>query len=156
MAINVEDRLKELHIELPEISPIGLYQPAVKSGSLIYVSGQLPRVEGRMVSPGRVGREVTLEAARKAARLCLINALAALRHELGSLNKLLRIIKLTGYVTSGVGFCDQHKVIDGASELIQEIFGEAGGHARAAVGVVELPMGAPVEIELVAELKLRS
>lgn len=153
--MKIEERLKELHIILPDEKeePVGQYSPTVKSGRLIFVSGQLPKAEGRLTHQGRVGREVTLESARKAARTCVINALSALKDAIGNLDKVTKVVKLSGYVTSGVGFRDQHKVIDGASELLVEVFGEAGRHARSAVGVVELPLGAPVEIEIVFEIK---
>ncbi len=147
--MSVEKRLAEMHINLPQLDAIGDYRPAVKAGRLVYISGQLPKTEGRIAYVGRVGREITLEAARKAARLCVINALAALKDVVGNLDKVQQIVKVTGYVTSGVGFREQHKVMDAASELIGEIFGPAGQHARSAVGVVELPLGAAVELDMV-------
>jgi enamine deaminase RidA (YjgF/YER057c/UK114 family) len=150
--VSFEKRIQELHIDLPEVAAVGNYAPAVKTGRLVYVSGQLPKAEGRLTHTGRVGRELGLEEGRRAARTCAINALAALKSAVGSLDKVQRIVKLTGYVTSSVGFQDHHKVIDAASDLLVEIFGPAGKHARAVVGVVELPMGAPVEIELIAEV----
>jgi enamine deaminase RidA (YjgF/YER057c/UK114 family) len=151
--MSVEKRLAEFNIVLPDLSPSGNYRPAVRVGKLVYVSGQLPKAEGRLAFSGRVGREINLEAARKAARLCVINALAAVKGVCGNLDKVNRIAKINGYVCSTVGFQDQHKVMDAASELVCDLFGEAGHHARSAVGVIELPLGAAVEIDMIAELK---
>ena len=147
-----DERLIELKITLPEVLVAGLYQPAVRSGNLLYVSGQIPRTEGRLPYRGKVGGEVNLESARRAARLCIVNGLAVLKKELGSLDRVKQIVRMTGYVASSEGFTDQPKVIDGASELLIDLFGEAGRHSRVAVGVAELPLGAPVEIELIVEL----
>ncbi|MDO8461939.1 MAG: RidA family protein [Deltaproteobacteria bacterium] len=149
--MGIDQRLRDLQIQLPEIQVAGLYQPAVKTGNLIFVSGQLPKSEGRIVSQGKLGGDVTLEIGRRAARTCLVNVLAVLKSELGSLDKVKQIIRLTGYVASAPGFKDQPKVIDGASELLVELFGPLGRHSRVAVGVAELPMGASVEIDLIAE-----
>ncbi len=151
--MSFDKRIQELQIDLPEVEALGNYKPAVKSGRFVHISGQLPKSEGRIAYVGRVGRELTLEAGRRAARLCIINCLAALKSEIGKLDKVTRVVKITGYVTSGVGFREQHKVLDAASELLVEVFGPAGKHARAAVGVVELPMGAPVEIDMICEVK---
>ncbi len=151
--MSIAKRLEELQIVLPEIEALGDYKPAVKTGRLVHVSGQLPKAEGRISFVGRVGRELTIEEGRKAARLCIINCLAALQNELGNLEKILKVAKINGYVTSGVGFREQHKVMDAASELIVEIFGPAGKHARSAAGVVELPLGAAVEIDMLVEVK---
>lgn len=149
----IEDRLRELQILLPEVAAVGNYLPAVRSGNLLFVSGQLPKVEGKIAYRGRVGREVTLENARRAARACVINLLAVLKQELGSLDKVKKIVRVVGYVNSYPGFQDQAKVMDAASDLLVELFGENGRHARVAVGVVELPLGAAVEIELMAEFR---
>lgn len=151
--MSIAKRLQELQIVLPEIESIGNYRPAVKSGKLVYVSGQLPKAEGRIVHVGRVGRELNLEAARKAARLCVINCLTALKSEIGNLDKVQKVVKVNGYITSGVGFRDLHKVMDAASELIGDVFGPAGKHARSTIGVVELPMGAAMEMDMIVELK---
>lgn len=151
--MKIADRLEELHIQLPEVAAAGNYSPVLKSGRHVYVSGQLPKTEGRIAHKGRVGREVTLESARKAARLAIINCLAALQDHLGSLDKVQRIVKVTGYITSAVGFTEQHKVMDAASDLLVDIFGPTGKHARAAVGVVELPLGACIEIDMIVETK---
>jgi enamine deaminase RidA (YjgF/YER057c/UK114 family) len=151
--MSIEKRIAELQIVLPEIEALGNYRPAVKAGKLVHISGQLPKAEGRISYTGRVGRELTLETARKAARLCVVNCLAALKSEIGNLDKVQKVVKLNGYITSGVGFRDQHKVMDAASELVVDVFGPSGKHARSTVGVVELPMGAAVEIDMVVEVK---
>jgi enamine deaminase RidA (YjgF/YER057c/UK114 family) len=149
----IEARLKELGIALPEVArPVAAYVPAVRSGAYVYVSGQLPVVGGRPTVTGKVGAEVSPEAAKLAARTAGINALAALA-SVASLEKVKRIVKVTGYVASAVGFTGQPAVVNGASELFKEVFGSAGEHARAAVGVAELPLGVPVEIELLAEVE---
>ena len=147
------DRLKELQVILPEVAPAGNYVPAMKTGNLLFVSGQLPKVEGRIAYKGRLGKDLNLESGRKAARACVANLLAVLQQELGTLEKVKKIIKVTGYVNSYPGFQDQSKVMDAASELLVEVFGEAGRHSRVSVGVIELPLGAAVEIEMVVEVK---
>ena len=145
--------MKELGIEIPQISaPLGSYKPAVVSGDLIFVSGQLPIREGQLLYKGKVGGEVSLEEAIEAAKVAAINSLSVMKWELGNLNKVGRIVKVTGYVSSAPGFELQAKVLNGASDLFYEVFGEEGKHARAAVGVYELPLGAPVEIEVIAEI----
>lgn len=149
--MTLEDRLRELQIVLPEVGIAGNYLPAVRSGRLLFVSGQLPKVEGRIAFKGRVGKDVDLETARRAARACAINILAVLKQDLGSLDRVKRIVRLNGYVNSYPGFQDQPKVMDGASDLFVEVFGEIGRHTRAAVGVVELPLGAAVEIDAVIQ-----
>ena len=152
-AIKAEEKLKELGIEIPQISaPLGSYKPAVVSGDLIFVSGQLPIREGQLLYKGKVGGEVSLEEAIEAAKVAAINSLSVMKWELGNLNKVGRIVKVTGYVSSAPGFELQAKVLNGASDLFYEVFGEEGKHARAAVGVYELPLGAPVEIEVIAEI----
>ncbi|MGQ0794221.1 MAG: RidA family protein [Deltaproteobacteria bacterium] len=149
----VEDRLKELGIELTlPPKPIGAYKPAVVSGNMIYVSGQLPMRAGQLLCRGKVGAEVSLEEAAEAARVAAINAIAALKAELGSLERVQRVVKVVGYVASAPGFVQQANVVNGASNLLFDVFGDRGVHARAAVGVFELPLGAPVEVELIAEI----
>ena len=148
-----EARLREIGHELPEVSePAGAYVPASRSGALIFTAGQLPFEGGELSVTGKVGETVTPENAREAARLCALNALAAAAAEAGGLNRIARVVRITGYIASAPGFNRQPEVLNGASELIGEVFGEAGLHARSAVGVAELPLGAPVEVELVAEL----
>ena len=146
-------RLRELGLELPAVpEPAGSYVPATRAGTLIFTAGQLP-FEGREPrNTGKVGDAVNLEEAREAARLCALNALAAAAAEAGGLNRIARVVKVTGFVASAPDFNRQPEVINGASELIGEVFGKAGLHARSAVGVAELPLDAPVEVELVAEL----
>ncbi len=140
-------------IELPPVPvALGFYRPAVTVGSFVYVSGQLPLREGRLLFKGKVGSEVSVEEAIEASRIAGINALSAIKEELGTLDRVKRIVKVTGYVASAPGFEMQAAVINGASELFYQVFGENGIHARAAVGVYELPMGAPVEIEVIAEI----
>ncbi|CAN5251372.1 RidA family protein [soil metagenome] len=147
-----EDRLKDLGYELPAVPrPAGSYVPAARAGALLFTTGQLPLREGRLTYTGKVGSDVSTEEAKEAARLCAINALAAVKAEAG-LENVRRVVKVTGYVASAAGFNDQPGVVNGASELLGEIFGEKGLHARSAVGVAELPLDAPVEVELVVEL----
>ena len=153
MANDPEARLRELGYELPEVpEPAGAYVPALRAGSLIFTAGQLPLEDGELFKIGKVGDAVTLEEARDAARRCALNALAAAAAEAGGLDRIARVVKVTGYVASAPDFTRQPEVINGASDLIGEVFGEAGYHARSAVGVAVLPLDAPVEVELVAEL----
>ncbi|SFB61057.1 Enamine deaminase RidA, house cleaning of reactive enamine intermediates, YjgF/YER057c/UK114 family [Amycolatopsis marina] len=145
-------RLGELGIELPGVAaPVAAYVPAVRSGSQVLTSGQLPFVEGSLPETGKVGGEVSPEAAKGHARTCALNALAAVDSVAG-LDSIVRVVKVTGYVASAEGFTGQPAVINGASELLGEVFGDAGVHVRAAVGVAELPLGAPVELDLVVEV----
>ena len=153
MAHDPEAHLLELGHELPEVpEPAGAHVPAVRVGSLVFTAGQLPFEDGELPRTGKVGDAVTLEEAREAARRCALNALAAAAAEAGGLDRLARIVKVTGYVASTPDFDRQPEVINGASDLIGGVFGEAGRHARSAVGVAVLPQDAPVEVELVAEL----
>ena len=149
----VEERLSELGIQIPDVpTPLGSYKPASVSGSLIFVSGQLPLSGGRLLFEGKVGSDVSVEEGMQAARVSSVNALAVMSKELGGLGRVKKIVKVTGYVASAPGFHNQANVINGASDLLYQVFGEAGRHARAAVGVAELPMNAPVEVELIAEI----
>ena len=151
--MGIDERLRELSIELPESPrPLASYVPVVITGTLAFVSGQVPLSEGKVMWNGKVGSELSLDEATQAARRCALQALAALRAELGTLDRVTRIVKLSVFVASAPGFADQPKVANGASDLLAEVFGDAGRHARVAVGVAELPLGAPVEVELVAEL----
>jgi enamine deaminase RidA (YjgF/YER057c/UK114 family) len=148
-----ETRLRELGYELPPVpQPAGSYVPATRSGTLVFTAGQVPLQGCELAKTGKVGDAVTLEEAQEAARLCVLNALAAAAAEAGGLNNISRIVKVTGYVASAPGFNGQAQVLNGASNFLGEVFGEAGLHARSAVGVAELPLDAPVEVELVAEL----
>lgn len=145
-------RLAELGVDLPEVAaPVAAYVPAVRTGQLVYTSGQLPFVKGSLAATGKVGGDVSPEEAKAHARTCALNALAAVDALVG-LDSVVRVVKLVGYVASADGFTGQPAVINGASDLFGEVFGEAGRHARAAVGVTELPLGAPVEVELIVEI----
>ncbi|GLY68643.1 RidA family protein [Amycolatopsis taiwanensis] len=146
-------RLAELGITLPAVAaPVAAYVPAVRTGSLVYTSGQLPFIEGELAATGKVGAEVSPEEAKRHARTCALNALAAV-HALVGVDSVVRVVKLVGFVASAEGFTGQPAVVNGASEALGEIFGAAGAHARSAVGVAELPLGAPVEIELIVEVE---
>ena len=146
------DRLKELGVELPAVAPpAGAYVPAVRSGSLVFTAGQVPFVNGVIAATGKVGGQIDPDAAKGYARTCALNALAAVDALVG-IDAVVRVVKVVGYVASAEGFTGQPAVLNGASELIGEIFGDAGKHARSAVGVAELPLGGPVEVELVVEV----
>lgn len=151
--MGVIERLAELGIELPPPpQAVASYVPVVVAGGFAFVSGQVPMVEGALLHPGKLGAEVTLELGQEAARRCALQALSALNAELGSLERVKRIARADVFVASAPGFTEQPKVANGASDLLVEIFGDAGRHARAAVGVAELPLGACVEVALLAEL----
>jgi enamine deaminase RidA (YjgF/YER057c/UK114 family) len=146
-------RLAELGIRLPPVAtPVAAYVPAVRTGSLVFTSGQLPFVEGGLRRTGKVGGSVDVEDAAADAKVCALNGLAAI-DDLVGLDSVARIVRVVGYVASAEGFSGQPRVVNGASELLGKIFGAAGQHARSAVGVAELPLGAPVEVELTVELK---
>jgi enamine deaminase RidA (YjgF/YER057c/UK114 family) len=146
-------RLEGLGLTLPQVAPpLAAYVPAVQSGNYVYVSGQLPLVEGELALAGKVGAEVTAEQAAEMARTCALNALAAIDALVG-LGRVVKIVKITGYVASAPGFTAQPGVVNGASQLFQDVLGELGRHARSAVGVAELPLGAPVEVEVIAEVE---
>ena len=145
-------RLAELGIRLPSVAaPVAAYVPAVRSGQLVYTSGQLPFVDGGLRRTGKVGGSVDPEDAAHDAKLCALNALAAV-DELVGLDEVARVVRVVGYVASAEGFSGQPRVVNGASELLGRIFGDAGQHARSAVGVAELPLAAPVEVELTVEV----
>lgn len=145
-------RLRELGITLPSVAtPAGAYIPAKRAGGLVFTAGQVPFVDGALAATGKVGAEITPEQAKDLARTCTLNALAAVDGLVG-LDAVASVVKVVGFVASAPGFTGQPGVINGASELLAEVFGEAGRHARSAVGVAELPLGAPVEVELVVEL----
>jgi enamine deaminase RidA (YjgF/YER057c/UK114 family) len=150
--LDIEENLEKLQIVLPKVAtPLGSYRPCVVSGNYIYVSGQLPIKEGELLYKGKVGEDLSLEEAIEAARICAINSLAILKNETLDLNKIKKIVKVTGYVASSENFYKQADVINGASNLYFEVFGEKGVHARAAVGVYQLPINSPVEVDLIAE-----
>lgn len=145
-------KLAELGLTLPPVAaPAGAYIPALRSGSLVYTAGQIPLRDGKIAVSGKVGAGLTVDQGRDAARICALNTLAAVDSVAG-LDTIVRIVKVTGFVASAPGFTDQPLVLNGASELYQEIFGPAGVHVRSAVGVLELPRGAAVEVELVVEV----
>ncbi|MDH5202600.1 MAG: RidA family protein, partial [Nitrospirota bacterium] len=148
-----EERLKKLGIELLEApTPLGSYIPVVRTGNLVFLSGILPVKQGKLTKQGRVGEDINLDEAREEARTATINALSVLKADIGSLDKVRRCIKITGYVASAPDFTEQPKVLNAASDLLHEIFGEAGRHVRAAVGVNVLPLNSPVEIEFIFEV----
>jgi enamine deaminase RidA (YjgF/YER057c/UK114 family) len=145
-------RLRELGIRLPPVAaPVAAYVPAVRSGQLVFTSGQLPFVDGGLRRTGKVGGSVEVEDAAADAKVCALNALAAV-DDLVGLDSIARIVRVVGYVASAEGFTGQPRVVNGASELLSRVFGDAGVHARSAIGVAELPLGAPVEVELTVEL----
>lgn len=151
--MSIDQRLRELGLTLPAPpKPVATYVPYVRVGDLLFISGVVPSRDGHIVFRGKVGREVSKEQAYEASKLSLLNALANIRHAARSLDRVKRIVKMTGYVASHDGFVEQPSVINGASDLLVEIFGEAGRHARVAVGVAELPLGVPVELELIVQL----
>ncbi len=149
-----DERLAALGLTLPPVvTPLAAYVPAVRSGTTVYTAGQLPMADGQLLSSGRVGAEVGVAEAAALARTCALNALAAAASVAGGLGAIKRIIKLTGFVASAPDFTGQPQVVNGASELLLEIFGDAGRHARSAVGTAVLPLNAPVEVELIVEVR---
>lgn len=148
------DRLAELGYPLPDAPPVaGVYVPAVRAGDLVFTSGAVPMRDGVVLLKGKVGADASLEQAQEGARLAVVNALAALRAEAGSLRRVMRVVRLVGYVASAPGFNDQHLVMNAASQLLIDAFGEGGRCARSAIGVAELPLAAAVEVELVVLLR---
>lgn len=149
----IESKLQAMGLTLPPTAkPLAAYVPAMRTGNLVFTSGQIAMEAGQLKHKGRLGAEVGIEQGYECARICAINCLSALKAEIGDLDKVVRVVKVTGFVASAVGFTDQPKVINGASELLVEVFGEAGKHARAAVGVAELPLGTPTEVEMIVEV----
>ena len=152
--MNAEARLKELGITLPEVTkPRWAYVPCVRTGNLIFVSGQIGTEDGRILHPGKLGREIDVATGQQAARAAAISALAVVRQELGSLDKVVRAVKALVFVASAEGFTDQPTVANGATEFLREVLGDAGVGARSAVGVAELPLGASVEAEFIFEVR---
>ena len=148
----IEDRLRELSIELPTPpSPAGSYIPVVTTGNLAFVSGQIPMKEGKVVFEGKVPEQQSLESARDAAKICIVNGLAQLKANLGSLDKITKFVRISGFVNSSPNFTEQPKVINAASDLLVEIFGDMAKHSRIAVGVASLPLNSTVEIDMVVE-----
>ena len=148
-----EERLRTIGIELPEApTPLGSYIPVVRTGNLVFLSGMLPVKQGKLAKQGRVGEDITLDEAKEEARTATINALSVLKANIGSLDKVKRCVKITGYVASALNFIEQPKVLNAASDLLHEIFGEEGKHVRSAVGVNVLTLNLPVEIEFIFEV----
>jgi enamine deaminase RidA (YjgF/YER057c/UK114 family) len=152
--MSTADNLAALGIELPPVPvPVASYVPARRVGNLVFSSGQTPTRDGELLLKGKLGRELSVEQGMEAARISIMNCLAALEQELGTLDAIESVVKLTGFVASAEGFGDQPSVINGASVLLEQVFGERGKHARSALGLAELPYGAPVEVELVVSVK---
>ncbi len=150
--MTIDARLASLGITLPQTAAtFGAYVPAVASGSLLFVSGQLPARDGKVAYVGKVGKDLTLEQGQEAAKLALVNALAVVKAQLYTLDRVTRIVRMAGYVNSAPGFTDQPRVLNAASELLVQVFGEHGRHARLALGASELPLNAAVELELIVE-----
>lgn len=150
----VEDRLAELGLQVPDVAaPVAAYVPVVRDGSLVFTSGQLPVVDGQLQATGKVGAEVSQEDAAKLAEICALNAIAAVKSQIGDLDQVTRVVKVVGFVASDPSFTAQPAVINGASELLGKAFGERGAHARSAVGVAALPMDAPVEVEITVSVQ---
>jgi enamine deaminase RidA (YjgF/YER057c/UK114 family) len=150
--MNASSRLGQLGIALPQVvAPLASYVPAVRTGNLVYTSGQLPIDGGKLARTGKVGADVSPEEGKALARICALNALAAVGSVVG-IDKVTRVVKVVGFVASAPGFNGQPSVVNGASDLFAEVFGDNGAHARSAVGVAELPLDAPVEVELIVEV----
>ena len=148
--MSYEQKLKDLQLELPQApKPLATYVPAVRAGDLLFLSGVLPMRDGQLAFSGKLGRDQTVEQGVEASRLALLNALAIAKQELGTLDRITRVVKVVGHVASADGFVQQPQVLNGASDLLVAIFGEVGRHARVAVGAAELPRGASVEIEVI-------
>ena len=150
----VEEKMKELGFTLPEtVKPLAAYIPAIRTGDYVYTSGQVPFANGELKYGGKIGFDLSLEEGQKAAELCTLNALSAIKGVTGDLDKIEQIVKVTVFVNSADGFTDQPKIANGASEFLGKIFGEAGKHTRSAVGVNELPVNSAVEIEMIVKVK---
>jgi enamine deaminase RidA (YjgF/YER057c/UK114 family) len=153
MQMGVYERIKQLNLTIPQAEPRFTFVPGVQVGNILFISGQTPEINGEMQYVGRLGAELNVETGKKAARLAALNCLGEMEVVLGSLERVERIVRVIGYVRSAENFGEQPLVIDGASELLIEVFGEAGKHARAAIGTSELPFGAPVELEMIVQVK---
>ncbi len=152
--MSVETNLAALGLELPEVAtPAGAYVPAVISGNLVFTAGQIPLVDGKLMAEGRLGAEITAEQGKEIAQRCALNAIAAVKSVLGDLERVKKVVKVVGFVASTPEFTAQPGVVNGASELLQAAFGDAGIHARSAVGVAVLPLNSPVEVELIVEFE---
>ncbi len=151
--MTASENLQRLGVQLPEAPrPVGSYLPACQAGDLVFVSGVLPFQERKILHPGKLGRDLSIEDGKANAQIAIINALAILQEEIGNLSRIARIVRLTGHVASAEGFVDQPAVINGASDFLVEVFGEKGRHARLALGAFELPLHAPIELELIVQV----
>ena len=151
--MSYEQRLSQLGLELPAPpKPVANYVPAVRVGDLLFLSGVLPSRDGQLIMTGKLGQELSIEQGKEASKIAVLNGLSIIRNEAGSLDRVKRIVKMVGHIASAPGFTDQPQVLNGASDLLVSLFGDAGRHARVAVGAAELPRKAPVEIELIVEL----
>jgi enamine deaminase RidA (YjgF/YER057c/UK114 family) len=152
--VEIEDRIKSLGLELPEApKPVANYVSAVRTGNYVFTSGQIPVVKGELKAKGKVGGEITVEEGYECAKIAALNCLAAVKALIADLDRVNRIVRVTGFVNSALGFTEQPNVLNGASDLLVEIFGERGKHSRLAIGAGELPRGAPVEVEMVVEVR---
>jgi enamine deaminase RidA (YjgF/YER057c/UK114 family) len=152
--VNIENRLGQIGLKLPDApKPVAAYTPAKQTGNLVFTAGQLPMVNGELISKGLLGQDVEIDEANKAARICTLNALAAIKGVIGDLDRIKQIVRVVGYVASVPTFTQQPAVVNGASELLLQIFGENGKHARSAVGMAVLPLNASVEVELTVEVE---
>ncbi|MBI3995028.1 MAG: RidA family protein [Nitrospirae bacterium] len=152
--MTIESRLQELKITLPPApKPVANYIPVVRVGELLFTSGVLPMKDGKLACEGKLGKELTVELGQEAARLALLNALAVVKQEIENLEKVVRVVRLTGHVASAPGFIQQPAVLNGASDLLVAIFGEPGRHTRVALGAAELPLGSPIELELIVQVR---
>lgn len=150
----VETKLAEIGLSLPVLgAPLNVYVPAVRTGDLVYTSGSLPIIDGQVAATGKVGAEITLDEAGEISKICVLNALAAIKGLIGDLDKVVRVVKVVGFVASDPSFTGQPAVMNVASNLLLSAFGDAGAHARSAVGVAALPLDAPVEVEMIVEVK---
>jgi len=150
----VESKLASLGLTLPAVAaPIAAYVPATRTGNLVFTSGQLPTVDGTLVASGKVGADVDVETAKAAAQRCALNGLAAIKQVVGDLDNIVRVVKVVGFIAVDPSFTNHSAVVNGASELLAECFGDAGKHARSSVGMASLPLDAPVEIELIVEVR---
>ncbi len=152
--MEIEKRIMSLGLELPQApKPVASYIPAVQSGNFVFTSGQLPVIKGELKARGKIGRDLTLGEGYECAKVAALNCLAALKSVVGELDRVRRIVRVTGFINSPPGFEDQSKVMNGASDLLVEIFGDGGRHSRLAIGTSELPLGAPVEVEMIVEVQ---
>lgn len=157
MSKSPEAILKELGLNLPEApQPLGAYVPVVRAGHLLFLSGMLPLISGKLQYQGKLGKDLTIEQGYESARTAVLNALAVVRQEIGDLSRVAQVVRLTGHVASAPGFTQQAAVLNGASDLLLKIFGERGKHARLALGAAELPLSAPIELELIIALESKS